>query len=359
MDIQKIDKNFALETKIGEHDVVFYDVRQEPFALYGFYAPLKSAEFRRVPEDVARATSDGVAYLSRCTAGGRVRFCTDSRYIAIKAEMPEICRMDHMALTGSSAFDLYVDKPETEDTCFAHAYRPSFDFRDGYEAKKDFGTRRMRCVTINFPSYSHVKNLYIGLQEDAALTAGMAYRPLLPVVYYGSSITQGGCSSRPGNAYQNVVSQRMNLDFLNLGFSGAGKGEDAIVQYMATLPMSVFVSDYDHNAPTPEHLRATHEKLYRAIRTAHPDIPYIMLSRPNFHADLQSDIDRRSIIIDTYRNARAAGDQNVYFIDGASLFRGPYANMCTVDGCHPNDMGFALMADAVEHTLREVLRKKA
>lgn len=351
MDIQRVDQNFMIETAIGENDVVFYNVRQSPFEVYGFYDYRNQSDFKRCPDEVARETSDGVAYLYLNTAGGRVRFATDSRYVAIKAEMPCICRMDHMPLTGSSAFDLYVDDPSTETTIFRYAFRPDYHFTDGYESKKDFGTRRMRYITINFPSYSHVRNLYIGLQNGARVEKGMPYKKRLPIVYYGSSITQGGCSSRPGNAYQNVISQRTNIDFINLGFSGSGKGEDRIVNYMATLAMSAFVSDYDHNAPTPEHLSATHYKLYQAIRSAHANIPYIMCSRPNFNARLQSDIDRRNIIMDSYRKAREKGDENVYFVDGESMFRGPYANMCTVDGCHPNDMGFALMADAIGNAL--------
>ena len=356
MDIAKIDKNFKIETSIGEDDVAFYDVRRAPFAVYGLYDYQNQPDFKRLPDDVATATSQGVAYLYKNTAGGRVRFATDSRYIAIKAEMPSVAHMNHMAMTGSSAFDIYLDDPITESTEFCASFRPDFNMESGYESKKDFGSRQMRYVTINFPSYSHVKNLYIGLQEDATLTSGMKYKPLLPVVYYGSSITQGGCASRPGNAYQNVISQRTNLDFINLGFSGNGKGEDVIADYMATLSMSAFVSDYDHNTPNPEHLQATHFKLYQKIREKHPDIPYIMVSKPDFKPHAQAEIERRNIIMESYFKAREIGDRNVYFVDGEGMFRGPYANMCTVDGTHPTDMGFALMADAIGHELMLALR---
>ena len=116
--------------------------------------------------------------------------------------------------------------------------------------------------------------------------------------------------------------------------------------------MSAFVSDYDHNAPTPEHLEATHQRLYKIIRKSNPDIPYIMISKYDFDSDYSTSIVRRNIIADTYRYARSMGDENVYFIDGAGIFRGPYEDMCTVDGCHPNDMGFALIADAIAAELK-------
>ncbi len=353
MDIQKLDRNFAIETKIGEPDIAFYDVRQAPFALYGLYHATEEPAFCRLPQEVAQATSSGVETLARCTAGGRLRFSTDSRYIAIKAVMPSACLMHHMAFTGSAGFDLYVDDPETGGTTFHNSFAPTVGMTEGYESKTGFPDRKMRSVTIHFPTYSPLKALYIGLQADARVDAGMAYRPILPVVYYGSSITQGGCASRPGNTYQSIISQRMNIDHINLGFSGNGKGERAIVDYMATLPMSVFVSDYDHNAPDPAHLKATHLPLYQAIRAKNPDIPYMMISRPNFHPGNREDEARRDIILDTFRYARETGDRKVYFIDGERFFSGPYANLCTVDGCHPNDMGFALMADCIEQALKQ------
>ncbi len=358
MDIKKIDRNFQIETDIGESDVVFYDVRKRPFEVYGLYNYKKEKSFCRLPADVAKATSEGVQRLALCTAGGRVRFATDSRYIAIKAEMPSICHMHHMAMSGSAGFDLYVDDPVTGNTQFHNAFLPPTDAKTGYESKTTFPDRRLRYVTIHFPTYSPVRDLYIGLQADATVTCGMKYLPILPFVTYGSSITQGGCSSRPGNAYQNIISQRMNIDHINLGFSGNGKGEVSICEYMATLPMSVFISDYDHNAPDVAHLKATHQRLYDIIRDKQPDIPYIMISRPNFNCGSPDAERRREVIWNTYCYARAKGDRNVYFIDGESFFRGPYHNLCTVDGCHPNDMGFALMADAIEHELKQALTKR-
>jgi hypothetical protein len=228
---------------------------------------------------------------------------------------------------------------------------PDLKMTDGYESIIRFKTRELRHFTIHFPTYSNVHALFIGLQQDATVGGGMKYRDLPPVVYYGSSITQGGCTSRPGNIYQNVVSRRLRLDYLDLGFSGSGRAEDLIVDYMAGLPMSAFVSDYDHNAPNAEYLAKTHCKMYQRIREAKPDIPYIMMSRVDFDCGYDENVERRDVIIDTYRYARAQGDRNVYLIDGEGVFRGKYVDMCTVDGVHPNDLGFALMADAVEATL--------
>ncbi len=362
----EVDRNMVVETSLGEPDIQFYDVRQAPFELYGLYRPQTEDVFKRLPDDVAAATSAGVRRLALHTAGGRVRFATDSDYIAIKCVMPYVTKYSHFPLTGTSAFDLYED---TEGGCrYRGCFIPPVTSTDGYESllrigswdglrkTETDGSPRMRYFTINFPSYNAVTSLYIGLRSDAHLEGGRHYINDRPVVYYGSSITQGGCASHAGNCYQNIIARRTGLDYINLGFSGNGRAEDSIVDYMAGLDMLAFVSDYDHNAPNVDHLRATHQRMYERIRAAHPDIPYIMLSRPDFDAKYDDSVARRSVVIDTYRHARSLGDRHVYYIDGQGIFRGPDEELCTVEGTHPTDVGFMKMADTIERILVRALR---
>ena len=109
--------------------------------------------------------------------------------------------------------------------------------------------------------------------------------------------------------------------------------------------MSIFVCDYDHNAPSAEHLKNTHEKMFKAIREAHPDIPIIIMSAPIWNPS-GAWKERRDIVEQTYKNARATGDENVYFIDGKALMS-LCENNGTVDNCHPTDLGFYSMAQVL------------
>ncbi len=358
MDINKLDKNLAANTDVDEPDVVFYDVRQAPFEVYGLYDYKNGDYFLRMPEDRSYAVSTPVHNLSLTTAGGRVRFATDSEYVAIDARYSTVHRGSNFSLLGSAGFDLYLDDPEFGTSVYCASFMPPQSMKDSYTQKVKFGSKKMRYFTINLPTYSRVNSLYVGLQNNAKLCGGMAYRNIEPVVYYGSSITQGGCSSRPGNAYQAVVSRRLNVDFVNLGFSGNAKGEEAMAKYISEIPMSVFVFDYDHNAPNVQHLKDTHLNFYKIIRAARPELPIVFMTRTDRGKNPASLDERRDVIMDTYRYARESGDKNVYFIDGAEVFTGPYEDMCTVDGCHPNDLGFALMADYVEAHLRKVFSQK-
>ena len=349
-DISAIDANFKVDTKIQQDDLRFYDPKQTPFQICGVY--FEDGKFRRLPESVARATNPGVLRLHANTAGGRIRFQTDSPYVAIHTKMPSIGKMPHFALTGSAGFDLY-GKEEGEPERYMGTFTPPFAIADGYESILRFPSAKMREITVNMPLYSEVSQLYIGLQEGANILPPKPYKPQKPIVYYGSSITQGGCASRPGNAYQNPIARRLNIDYVNLGFSGSACGEQAMADYIAGLAMSCFVYDYDHNAPTPEHLQATHEKMFLTIRKAHPEIPIVMMSRPRAYLNAE-DQRRLAIITATYENAKNRGDQNVYLLTGPELMADAGCDG-NVDGTHPTDYGFASMAHALGDLLETII----
>lgn len=362
--IENIDKNLAVSDTIDAPDLRLYDVRKPPFKIYGLYRAETEPEFRRVPDDVAAATSENVQRLARNTAGGRVRFSTDSPYIAIKAVMPSVCHLSHMPLSGTSGFDIYIDSPDGRESVYHRTFVPPYNMKDGYESKVEFYEAGTHYVTINFPLYNALTELYVGVSDKAFIGEGAPYRDMPPIVYYGSSITQGGCASHPGNSYQAMITRTLGIDHVNLGFSGSGKGEDAIIDYMAGLTMSAFVADYDHNSPNPEHLCRTHRRMYDAVRAAHPDIPYVLLSRTDFFrpgsraAGPHENIDRRHVIAELFRDARVNGDKNVYYVDGEGIFRGFWEDCCTVDGVHPNDLGFSLIAEALIPIFRRILKDK-
>lgn len=362
MNISDIDKNFKVNSNINEADIKFYNVKEAPFDLYGLYNPTVGTDFSRIPVDVAKNTSEGVSWLNTNTAGGRVRFKTNSRYIAINAVTPSINLMPHMTLAGGSGFDMY--EKTDNGYIFLKTFYPweyKFDengnaiFNKTFENIVYFDDVRERDLIINFPLYNAVKEVYVGLEESASVTGGSKYRDILPIVYYGSSITQGGCASRPGMSYNDIISRRFDVNYINLGFSGNAKGEEVIARYIADLPMSIFVYDYDHNAPDAEHLKNTHKPMFDIIREKNPDLPIIMASKPRYYLR-EDDVVRRKIIFETYEAAKAANDNNVYFVDGQQMFELFGKDDCTVDGCHPTDLGFMCMAEAFGKIIGDILK---
>lgn len=343
-DISKVDKNFIVKTKIDKEDIKFYNAEEKPFELYGVVR--EGEKLRRMPEKVAKVVSEGVYSLHAHTAGGRVRFITDSPYVAVFVKHGDLGKMPHFALTGSIGLDMYADNVHVG------TFVPPFDITDGYESVRDLGDYKEREITINLPLYSEVKELYIGLKNDAIIKSPSPYKNKKPIVFYGSSITQGGCASRPGMSYQAILSRMLNCDYINLGFSGSAKAEDEITDYIKKLEMSMFVMDYDHNAPTLEHLKLTHEKMFKEIRKYNPKLPIILMPRPKYILS-DEEKERLEIIKTTYNNAVLSGDKNVYFIDNKQLTK-----LCLSDGRvdnnHPTDLGFLSMAQGVYNTIKDI-----
>ena len=205
-DIGEIDKRLKVEKRIQETDVKFYNARQKPFRIYGLCDPTGDGPFKRLPFELADNVNYQVSVLAGNTAGGRVRFRTNSEYVAIRAIMPDVTHFPHMTLTGSSGFDVYINKDGK--SIYHRSLTPPIDMTKGYEGLTHFGSREERDIIINFPLYNNLTDLYIGIEETATLSEGDKYRYEKPILFYGSSITQGGCASRPGNSYQGIISRR-------------------------------------------------------------------------------------------------------------------------------------------------------
>ncbi len=346
MDIAKIDPNFSIKTVADGLDITYYDAKESPIRLFGVF--YENDKYVRMPERVAKNVSEGVRALYHNTAGGRMCFKTNSRYVVLAAKTYCASKMPHMTTLGSAAFDLYV-----RDEYFG-AFMPEYNFDESYNSVLDFGTEEMREITVNFPLYSGISEVYIGVTTGAEIEEYYPYKKVLPIVYYGSSITQGGCATRPGNTYQAEIARRTGVDYINLGFSGSAKGEKSMAEYIAELNMSIFVMDYDYNAPTPEYLKETHEEFFKIVRKENKDLPVIFVTKPDFcNHDGKM---RRDVVYTTYRNAMLTGDENVTFIDGSTFFVGAKRDFCTVDGCHPNDMGFYYMAESIGEVIEKILQ---
>ncbi|MBQ8409788.1 MAG: hypothetical protein IJY39_13090 [Clostridia bacterium] len=334
-------------------EFVFYNVKEAPFSIHGLYEPTVEGQFQRMPQSVAKFGNGWLPSLAFNTAGGRVRFKTNSGRMILRVLTKHKDQMFHATPLMEAGFDVYIDKARGAQ--FAGATKPEFQLREeGYDATFWFPVGVDKEITVNFPLYGDVHDLQIGLENGSSLEAHTPYKHEKPIVYYGSSITQGGCASRPGKSYQAIISRKYDCDYINLGFSGSARAEDEVIDYLASLDMSAFVSDYDHNAPNPEHLKNTHHKMYEKIREKHPDIPYFMVSKPDFKYTAD-DIERRCIIMESYLEAYRKGDKNVYFIDGSAFFNGVDMGDYTIDGCHPTDDGFVRMADYIGDVLAKVM----
>ncbi len=314
----------------------------------------QNGKLERVPAEV-RSAVPSISFFGRRPPGGRILFRTDSGKVKLTIEFETLGCDVGMALYHCQRADIFFGDRR-------NALLGGFLCPMNYEMKRISGTYEkesvMQDVTIFLPRNEVIKELIIELDDGAVAEPPTPYSYGTPVIFYGSSITEGGHTSRPSNAYPSIISKRLDTDFINLGFSGTAKGEIEIADYILTLEKSVLVMDYDHNAPDPEHLQRTHEPFFRHIREKEPELPVIFVSRPDFDYSPEISKKRRDIIRRTYEKAIGDGDRNVRFIDGETLFGDTDRDMCIGDGVHPNDLGHYRMANVIEPVIRKILERK-
>lgn len=356
MNQNRLDPNLASPSAEGAN-FVYYDAHHldlESFA----WEDVNTTPYMRLPQDILEFLPESLQWVQTFSAGGVVRFVTDSKTLGIRVKYKPLDMNRVCTPASQGGFDITVRE---NGVCRLLA-NICPEVRDFYAGKLEhelscrlMGT--MQEYRVYFPLYSALESVEIGFEKDAVVMEAPAHALDKPVVFYGSSITQGGCASRPANTYTALVSSWLDAHMINLGFGGNAKGEIEIAKAIAELDMSLFVFDYDHNAPTAEHLMQTHEPFFNAIREKNKDLPIIMISRPGVNVALEKDtIRRRDIIKATYDNAVAKGDNNVYFIDGMDFFEGMQKDLPTVDLCHPTDLGFYIMAKKLHSVIKDILK---
>lgn len=343
-EIGKLDPNLAVPANSVE-GMDLYSVDSENMLLSGFYWRKKGEGFCRFPTDMDLEFNQGVKYLAWCTAGGNVRFRSDAKCIKIHAVV-EGGKMAHMAFVGSRGFDLYAGQGLTQ--VFAKSSVMPVDKDEYIVPLFQSPNAVMRDFTIYFPLYSKVKFLEIALSAGAALLKPTPWENPSPVIVYGTSITQGGCVSRPGMLYSNILSRLLKRPVYNFGFSGSGKGEAQIASRLAEIKdPAMYILDYDDNA-RPELLQKTLIPFIRILRQKHPLVPILALSTEPKSAEAFEPFDsdyasrERALYNQIHEEAqkmfREQGDENIYFLDGRMLYGADFEE-CTVDGAHATDLG--------------------
>jgi lysophospholipase L1-like esterase len=356
---QKLDPNMTLK-KADADGIVWFDPRAEPFELSGFEWIKEDSVYRRLPLNPSWEIRDAVDQLANHTAGGQVRFRTNSKRILVKVELRERSGMYHMPATGQSGFDLYMLDGEIQrylkTTRFPHD-------TISYQVEL-FNTNdpQSNAFTLNFPLYNGVNKVLIGLEQESLLELPPPFKRPGKIVIYGTSITQGGCVARPGMAYSNILSRNLDVQFVNLGFSGNGRGEPALAHLINEIPGTrMIVLDYEANASKT--IENTLGPFVDVIREKHPYTPILIVSKIRYASEIigspahKALMNNRDFQKNLVEDRKTAGDTNIYFFDGSSILGDDY-DECTVDGVHPTDLGSFRIADALQPVIEGLLNKK-
>lgn len=342
------DKNLSVEKAVFDDNMKFYRVPSAPFKLYGNCVSADNI-FARMPEKIAENISDGVADRAARSAGVRLRFKTNSKRLGLKVNFKKALQFPAQSAVSTKGFDVYTNGE------YLVSVIPQNNSDLSYEQLVELGSNSEKDIVMYFPYNAVIDVMQIGLDKNAVIKESEDYPISLPIVFYGSSITQGFCVSRPGNVFSAMVSRKLNADYINLGFSGVCRGELPMAEYLASLKKSVLVCGYDHNEQCAADLEKRHLSFYKKFREMDKETPILFVSSPNSICKGEIMYERMKIVEKTYKYALENGDNNVYFIDGQTLYPDEIRFDCSADAIHPNDLGSYMIAEKICKQLRKIL----
>jgi hypothetical protein len=306
------------------------------------------AFYDRLPARAKATVPEAVWGLSHDSTGYCLRFRTDAPQVHVKWEVlkPGLA-MPHMPATGVSGVDLYARRPDNTWRFIANG-RPQAVANEAV-----FSTTGGKDFALYLPLYNGVKSISLGVPAGKTVTppedAGQRGKP---VVFYGTSITQGGCASRPGMAYTAIVGRKLGLPVINLGFSGAGKMEPAMAELLAELDPSVYVLDCLWNM-SPDLVTERVAPFVKRLRVAHPTTPILLAEDSTPWGNVPTT--KGKLLRGIFEQLKQEGVPALYFVAATGMM-GP-EDEGTVDGCHPTDLGFMYQAQVFTEALRPILGK--
>lgn len=338
-------------------DTLWYDLRLLEVEGRGWTET--KAPYDRLPALAEGVVREPVWNLSRHSAGLCARFVTDATAIQARWTLTSAqLAMPHMPATGVSGLDLYV-KHEGHWRWLAVGFPNEQTTRVSLASGLLPGRREF---LLYLPLYNGVTSVELGLSKGAMLAKADPYGPgsRKPIVFYGTSITQGGCASRPGMVHTAILQRRLGYPVINLGFSGNGRMEPEMATLFAELDPAVYVLDCLPNMSAAEVTERV-EPFVEALRKAHPETPILLVEDRSYTdaflvaSKRQRNTDSRAALRGAYERLTSAGTKRLAYLAGEDLLGADGEG--TVDSSHPTDLGFVRQADAFEKALRSLLAK--
>lgn len=311
--------------------------------------------FHRLPSHAEGLVRSKVWELGRHAAGLNVRFFSDAPAVWVRWTLvSDRLEMHHMPASGVSGVDLYVKREG--QWYFAGAGIPRVAGQNEVQVVGGMEPER-REFLLYLPLYNGVSAMEIGVPAGSSLSIETPSSER-PIVFYGTSITQGGCASRAGMSYPAILGRRLGVPVINLGFSGNGKAEPEVAQLLAELEPAAFVLDPLGNLETQQVAERIPEFI-AILRERHPETP-ILLHENVYYPTTQLVPARRqrveasnAVLHRILQQRIAAGDRHISIIPACDLTTDGGAT--TVDGTHPTDLGFLRMAEAMEVYLQQLV----
>ena len=327
------------------------------FPLLGKATDATLTRYERLPASLESVSRKPLWDLGRNSAGLALRFRSNSTCIGAKWEVRDNRSMNHMTPTGIKGLDLYC--LQDGKWVFAGSGRPQGKVNEATIVKNMDPEEREYLLYLSL--YDGVTSLAIGVDSLSTLDQPTVDLPVRekPVVFYGTSILQGGCASRPGMAHTNILERWLNRECINLGFSGNALLDLEIAELIATVDASMFVLDFLPNA-TVEQMKERAEKFYSIVRSKHPETPILFVEDPIFTHTLYDEriakeVQRKNDTLkEIFNRLKKENEKNIIFISSKNMLGED--GEATIDGIHFTDLGMMRYADLVCPIIKKAIK---
>ena len=289
----------------------------------------------------------------RMSSGISVVFKTDSRDIVIKTEYGKVIWPDNTNGFSARGYDLYIRKDEKWLYAGSGTNDPKNPAR-GLKIVTDMGEGDKECL-LYLPLYSEVNSVKIGVVTDSyiePLENPFRYR----IAVFGSSYTQGSCTTRSGMTYLAQLGRSTGLEFLSLGCGGNCRLQSYFADVLCDSEADAFLFDTFSNS-SPKQIEERLFPFIEKIQKAHPGKPLIFQKTirretRNFNTKADAFEVERGAMADKMMAVALKKYKDVYFIEPDATSSNHDA---TVDGVHPDNYGYTLWAESIRQPILEIL----
>jgi lysophospholipase L1-like esterase len=318
-------------------------------------------KYGRLPAAMEKKFRPALHGLGTNSAGIAVRFSSNSTAIAVRWTVRDDNAMPHMASTGIKGIDLY--SLDNGKWYYAGTAFPTGKTSVGIVARNLSGD--MKEYIAYFPLYDGVESVEIGVEQNAVIGKPVDKRltrrlEAKPIVFYGTSITQGGCASRPGMAYPSILGRMLNRETINLGFNGSGQLDFSIAEAISRIDAEAVVIDCLPNN-TAQSVRDSAYRFITHIAKAKPAMKIFMLENPEypfarFNLKVQQELAETNKEWKTlYATLKKEGFRQIVYIEAHGLAGDD--GEATVDGVHFTDLGFLRYAESLFPYLKKHIKQ--
>lgn len=305
-----------------------------------------SPKLWRMPKGRFDALTTGVKNRCKAPAGGRILIRCNSTKLGLKVTPSN--------KGNRKGFDVYINGEFLRSVV---AEEPNKEAELALFASLD---NKEKEIVIYLPNQQEVTIAAIGVDKGTKFSPPehKFARPL-PVVFYGSSVCQGSGASRPGMTYEGILCRELNLDYVSLGFGGAGKAEPAVVDLVNSIPACCYVFDLGKSYGMQD--ATAYKNMVQAVRKSHPDVPILCLTPITSTREVRDEsyskksIHTRTVMRDPVNELIKAGDKRLFLIEGEDLLGFNEHDGLSKDGVHPSDQGYGRIAKKLLPTVKKAL----